>query len=69
MMEPTWRHELQCIKEDDHVQYITAMLVWFHQWKQDHGQWPLLPACDFRLGAWPWQLSKLELSPSQRKLR
>ena len=30
MMEPTWRHKLNCIKEDDHVQYIVAMLVWFH---------------------------------------
>ena len=51
MMEPTWRHELQCIREDNHVQYIVAMLVWFHQWKQEHGLWPSLPACDFQFGA------------------
>ena len=50
-MEPTWRHELHCIREDNHVQYIVAMLMWFRRWKQDHGQWPLLPACNFKFGA------------------
>ena len=50
-MEPTWRLELQCIREDDHFRYIAAMLVWFRRWKEDHGQWPLLPACDFKVGA------------------
>ena len=29
MMEPTFRQELQCIKEDDHLWYIIAMIVWF----------------------------------------
>ena len=29
MMEPTFRQELQCIKEVDHHQYIIAMIVWF----------------------------------------
>ena len=51
MMEPTWRHELQCIREDDHVQYIVAMLVRFCQWKQEHGLWPSLSACDFQFRA------------------
>ena len=27
------------------------MLVWFHQWKQEHRLWPLLPACDVQFGA------------------
>ena len=51
MMTLICRHEPQCIREDNHIQYIVAMLVWFCQWKQDHGQWPLLPACDFQFGA------------------
>ena len=29
MVEPTFRQELQCIREVDHLQYIIAMLVWF----------------------------------------
>ena len=29
MMELTWRHELQCIREDNHIQYVVAMLMWF----------------------------------------
>ena len=60
MMEPTWRHKLQSIREDDHVQYIVAMLVWFHQWKQDHGQWPLLPACDFQFEAMAMAMATIE---------
>ena len=51
MMEPTWRHELQCIRENNHVQYIIAMLVWFRPWKQEHRSWPSLPVCDFQVGA------------------
>ena len=51
MMEPTWRHEIQCIREDDHVRYIVGMLVWFHQWKQEHRLWPSLLSCDFQFGA------------------
>ena len=31
MVEPTFRQELQCIREVDHLQYIIAMLVWFCQ--------------------------------------
>ena len=30
MSEPTFRQELQCIREVDHLQYIKAMIVWFH---------------------------------------
>ena len=51
MMEPTWRQEVQCIRETDHIQYIVAMLVWFCQWRQEHGSWPSLPACGFQVGA------------------
>ena len=29
MVEPTFRQELQCIREVDHPRYIIAMLVWF----------------------------------------
>ena len=29
MMAPPWRTELAKIKQDDDVQYITAMFVWF----------------------------------------
>ena len=51
MMEPTWRQELQCIRETDHIRYIVAMLVWFCQWRQEHGSWLSLPACDFQVRA------------------
>ena len=27
------------------------MLVWFCQWRQEHGSWPSLPACGFQVGA------------------
>ena len=37
MMQPTFRQELQCIREVDHLQYIIAMLVWFLQCRQEHG--------------------------------
>ena len=30
MMEPTFRQELQCIKEVNYLWYIVAMIVWFH---------------------------------------
>ena len=51
MMEPTFRQELQCIKEVDHLRYIVTMIVWFHQWRQEQGWWPSLPACGFQVGA------------------
>ena len=51
MLEPSFRQELQCIKEVEHLRYIIAMIVWFHQWRQDHGLWPLLPTCNFQFGA------------------
>ena len=51
MMEPTFRQELQCIKEVDHLRYITAMIVRFYQWRQEQGWWPSLPACGFQVGA------------------
>ena len=51
MSEPSFRQELQCIKEVKHLQYIIAMIVWFCQWRQDQGWWPSLPTCDFQVGA------------------
>ena len=30
MVEPTFRQELQCIREVDHLRYIIALIVWFH---------------------------------------
>ena len=49
--EPTFRQELQCIREVNHLRYIIAMIVWFHQWRQEQGWWPPLPACSFQVGA------------------
>ena len=51
MMEPTFRQELQCIKEVDHLWYIISMIMWFHRWRQEQGWLPLLPACGFQVGA------------------
>ena len=51
IMEPTFRWDLQCIREFDHLQYIIAMLVWFCQWRQEHESWPSLPTCGFQVGA------------------
>ena len=47
MMEPPWQTELAKIKQDDDVQYITAMFVWFQHWRIRSGSWPSLPRCDF----------------------
>ena len=30
MVEPTFRQELQCIREVNYLRYIIAMIVWFH---------------------------------------
>ena len=35
MVEPTFRQELQCKREVDHLRYIIAVLVWFCQWRQE----------------------------------
>ena len=51
MVEPTFRQDLQCITEVDYLRYIIAMIVWFHQWRQEQGLWPLLQACGFKVGA------------------
>ena len=51
MSEPSFRQELQCIKEVKHLQYIIAMIVWFCQWRQDQGWWPSLPTCNFQVRA------------------
>ena len=51
MSEPSFRQELQCIKEVEHLRYIIVIIMWFQCWRQDHGWWPLLPACNFQVGA------------------
>ena len=51
MLEPSFRQVLQCIKEVEHLRYIIAMIVWFQCWRQDQGWWPLLPTCNFQVGA------------------
>ena len=40
MMEPPWQTELAKIKQDDDVQYIAAMFVWFQHWKIRSEAWP-----------------------------
>ena len=35
MVELSFRQELLCIREVEHLQYIIAMIVWFRYWKQD----------------------------------
>ena len=49
--EPSFRQELQCIREIEHLQYIMAMIVWFRHWKQDQGWWQTIPACSFQVRA------------------
>ena len=44
IVEPTFRQELQCIREVNHLWYLIAMIVWFHRWRQEQGWWPSLPA-------------------------
>ena len=51
MVESTFRQELLYIRKVDHLQYITAMIVWFRRWRQEHESWPSLPACSFQVGA------------------
>ena len=33
MLEPSFRQELQCIKEVKHLQYIIVMIMWFQHWR------------------------------------
>ena len=60
MVEPTFRQELQCMREVNHLRYIIAMLVWFCHGDRntDHGHCSQHVAS--RSGLWPWPLSKLE---------
>ena len=51
MAELSFRQELRCIREIDHLRYIIAMIVWFRHWKQDQGWWLTIPACSFQVGA------------------
>ena len=51
MWEPSFRQELQCIKEVKHHRYIIVMIMWFQHWRQDQRWWPLLPTCNFQVGA------------------
>ena len=38
--------------------YIIAMILWFCWWRQEHGWWPLLPACSFQVEALATATSK-----------
>ena len=49
MVEPSFRQELQCIREIDHLRYIIVMIVWVRCWKQDQGWWLMIPACRFQV--------------------
>ena len=49
--ELSFRQELQCIMEVEHLRYIITMIVWFHQRRQDQGWGPSLPTCGFKVRA------------------
>ena len=51
MAEPSFRQELQYIREAEHLQYIIVMIVWFKHWKQDQGWWVPIPSCTFQIRA------------------
>ena len=51
MAEPSFRQELLCIREAEHLQYIIAMIVWFKHWKQDLGWWAPIPTFSFQVRA------------------
>ena len=77
MVEPTFKQELQCIREVDHLWYIIAMIVWFCRWRQQQGWWPPLPACGFQVGALATAIIKtqvvsvtlvVEMTPGERQV-
>ena len=51
MAELSFRQELQCIRETEHLRYIIAMIVWFKHWKQDQGWGDTNSTCSFQVGA------------------
>ena len=51
MVEPSFRQELQHIRESEHLQYIIVMIVRFRCQKQDQGWWPSICTCSFQVGA------------------
>ena len=51
MVEPSFKQELLCIREVEHLWYIIVMIVWLRCWKQDQGWWLMIPACSFQVGA------------------
>ena len=76
-MEPAFRQELQCIRQVSHLQYIIAMIVWFHQWRQEQGWWPSLPDCSFKVGALATAIiktqvvlvtSEIKMTPGERQV-
>ena len=40
MYEPPWCTELALIRQDEIVQYVAAMFMWFHRWRLARGSWP-----------------------------
>ena len=68
MMEPPWQTELAKIKQDDDVQYIAAMFVWFQCWKIRSGALPSLPQCDFTLNQETVDTVDLCLAPTLAKM-
>ena len=77
MTEPSFRQELQCIRETEHLQYIIAIIVWFQHWRQDQGCWPLFPACNFQVRALATVnikmrvmsvVSQVDMSPGERQV-
>ena len=68
MMEPPWQTQLAKIKQDDDIQYITAMFVWFWHWKIRNGIWPSLPRCDFAHNQETIDTVNLCLAPTLAKM-
>ena len=77
MTEPSFRQELQCIREAEHLRYIIVMIVWFQHWRQDQGWWPSLPAHNFQVRALTTVnikmrvmsvVSQVDVSPGKRQV-
>ena len=50
MCEPSWRTDLALIMQDEIVQYVAAMFMWFRRWQLARGSWPRLPLGEVELG-------------------
>ena len=55
MCEPPWCTELALIKQDEIVQYVAAMFMWFCCWRLARGSWPWLPLGELELG---WEMKE-----------